>query len=96
MIHHLGPDDYVKARDELDDIEVGWRARNAMKAWDFSDLFGLLCDRILNAIGILTVQVADATSLRGHAFPREWKLPEGWQVPRDGLVQDERGFWGKA
>lgn len=56
-------------------------------------MFGLAGDRILNAITILTGQVAASTSWRGHPFPPAWELPEDWEVPRDGLVQDERGGW---
>jgi hypothetical protein len=93
MATHQDADDYITAREELDNLEVGWRASNAMEAWAFSDCFGLLGDRILNAITILTGQVAAATSWRGEEFPPEWDLPENWEVPRDGLVQDERGFW---
>ncbi len=83
-LHHLGPEqvEFLNAKSELEEAEIGSRAHRALKAWDFSNCFGQEGDRILNAVTILMGQVAASTSWQGGTFPPEWDLPEDWEVPR--------------
>jgi len=82
---HVAPEDakWITPADELDDIELGRRVTNQLTAWRFAGLFALVSDRRVNAISILTAQVAASTSWRGLPFPPEWELPDDWRVPRE-------------